>query len=212
MLKPLKVFLLFFLFFQTTSYAQITTPPPDEEEVEQKPEFTFEKPKSAFSQKLHYGGNVWLGFFGAFYIDASPMAGVEVTDAGTVVGLGASFIYQGGFNQGGNLAVGPRLFVRQPIWRSIFAHAEYELMNASPEQFYGFDDNVNRAPGVDPGRKWGGAPLLGAGFYQNRSREQKGSFISVMYNFGYNINRGFISPQGLGGNGSPWVLRFGYFF
>jgi hypothetical protein len=212
MLKPLKAFLILFPFVITASFAQITTPPPDEEGTKQEPEFTFEKPKSELSQRLHYGGNVWLGFFGAFYIDASPMAGIEVTDAGTVVGLGASFIYQGGFQQGGSIAAGPRLFVRQPIWRTIFVHAEYEFMNADEERFYSFNSDINRAPGVSPTRKWGGSPLIGGGFYQNRNRQQKGSFISVMYNMGYNFNQGFISPQGLGGNGSPLVLRYGFFF
>ncbi|SOE22150.1 hypothetical protein SAMN06298216_2599 [Spirosomataceae bacterium TFI 002] len=212
MLKPLKIFLLIFPFILSASYAQITTPPPDDEEIPQEPEYTFEKPKSALSEKLHYGGNIWLGFFGAFYIDASPMAGIEVTDAGTVVGLGASFIYQGGFQQSGSFAAGPRFFVRQPVWRTIFVHAEYELMNADEERFYGFDPTVNRAPGVESQRKWGGSPLIGAGFYQNRDRQQKGSFISVMYNLGYSYNQGFISPQGLGGNSSPFVLRYGFFF
>lgn len=211
MLKPLKL-LFFFLAFSTYSFAQITTPPPPDEEEEQEPEFTFEKPKSAFSQRLHYGGNIWLGFFGAFYIDASPMAGVEVTEAGTIVGLGATFIYQGGFNQGGTVAAGPRLFVRQPVWRTVFAHAEYELVNATADRFYDYSTDVNRAPGENIGRKWGGSPLVGLGFYQNRSRQQKGSFISVMYNLGYSYGKGFVSPQGLGGNNSPLVLRFGYFF
>ncbi len=165
----------------------------------------FEQPKSMFKQKLHYGGNIWLGFFGAFYADISPMAGYEITDKGTIAGLGASFIYQGAWRAEGATAVGPRIFVRQAIWRSFFAHAEYELINAPSYQFYNFDANN------DPKRKWGGSPLIGLGMYQGRTRQQKGSFISVMYNMGY-PSFGFVSPQGLGGNQSPLVLRFGFFF
>jgi hypothetical protein len=137
------------------------------------------------------------------------MVGYEITEAGTVAGIGSSFIYQGGFNsQGGTFAYGPRFFVRQPIWRSIFAHAEFELMNApNTGQFF----YSSTREGIDQGRKWDGSPLIGAGFYQGRTREQKGSFISVMYNIGYSYGRGFISPQGLGGNSSPFVLRFGFF-
>lgn len=197
-----RIGLSLLLLFPLITLGQITTPPPEEEPEKT---YTFEKPKSPFSQKLHYGGNFWLGFFGSFYIDASPMAGYEITNAGTVAGLGASFIYQGAWQAEGAVAAGPRLFVRQPIWRTIFAHAEYELMNAPSYQFYSFQETDGR-------RKWGGSPLVGLGFYQNRQQAQKGSFISVMYNFGYNTGNGFISPQGLGGNDSPLVLRFGYFF
>ena len=178
-------------------------------EPEEKPIF-FEQPKSDFKERLHYGGNLWLGFFGAFYVDASPMVGYEITNAGTVAGVGASFIYQGSFNAGGVAMAGPRIFIRQPIWRSIFAHAEYELMNAPVNQFYSFD--TNNQVGGEFGRKWEGSPLIGAGFYQGRTRQQKGSFISAMYNLGYAYNKGFISPQGLGGNDSPIVIRFGFFF
>lgn len=199
-----KIGLSLLLLFPLLSIAQITTPPPPEEKSE--PTYTFEKPKSEFSQKLHYGGNFWLGFFGSFYLDASPMAGYEITPKGTIAGLGATFIYQGAWAAEGAVAAGPRLFVRQPIWRTIFAHAEYELVNAPSYQFYNFDENN------DGRRKWGGSPLLGLGFYQNRQQMQQGSFISAMYNFGFNSQTGFISPQGFGGNNSPIVIRFGYFF
>lgn len=198
-----SLLIILFGFVSLTTFAQQTPTPETEEE---EPVY-FEQPKSNFKENLHYGGNLWLGFFGAFYIDASPMAGLEINDIGTTVGLGSTFIYQGGFNQGGVFMAGPRIFVRQPVWRSIFAHAEFELINAPENQFYSFD----RPNAVDIARKWEGSPLIGAGFYQGRTKSQGGSFISIMYNIGYSYNRGFISPQGLGGNSSPFVLRFGFF-
>lgn len=170
---------------------------------------TNEKELPIWRQKLHVGGNIWLGFFGSFYVDVSPMVGYEVTKLGTVAGLGGTLIYQGGFGQPADVALGPRIFVRQPIWRSIFAHAEYEWMNATEDQFYSFDPvsapNVPTLP-----KKCEGAPLVGLGFYQGQGG-QSGSFISVMYNLGYPLN-GFVSPQGLGGRNSPLILRFGFFF
>ncbi|MFT6879319.1 MAG: hypothetical protein ACI8UX_001750 [Psychromonas sp.] len=195
---------IFLILVAVVSFAQETPMEPEEKTI------VFEQPKSDFREKLHYGGNLWLGFFGAFYVDASPMIGYEITDAGTVAGIGATFIYQGGFNSGGVAMGGPRIFIRQPIWRSIFAHAEYEFMNAPANQFYSFDTN-NQIGGVI-GRKWEGSPLIGGGFYQGRTRQQKGSFISAMYNLGFAFNKGFVSPQGLGGNNSPIVVRFGFFF
>ena len=175
----------------------------EEPQEKEKPAF-FEQPKPAWKDKLRYGGNFWLGFFGAFYIDVSPMVGYEVSNKGTVVGLGANLIYQGVFNGGGNFVYGPKLFVRQPVFRSIFAQAEYEMMNAYSNQFYSFNANT---PVSDIKKKWEGSPLIGAGFYQGR-QGQRGSYLALMYNLGY-PNRGFISPQGLGGNNSPIVIRFG---
>lgn len=163
----------------------------------------------AWREKLHLGGNIWLGFFGSFYVDVSPMIGYEVTKLKTVAGVGGTLIYQGGFGQPTDVAAGPRIFVRQPIWRSIFAHAEYEWMNATSNQFYSFDPisapNIPTFP-----KKWEGSPLVGLGFYQGQGG-QAGSFISVMYNLGYPL-KGFVSPQGLGGRNSPLILRFGFFF
>jgi hypothetical protein len=196
------------LLFGLRLSAQIIPPaePIEEPEEDKEAPILFEKPKPAWKQNLHYGGNVWLGFWGAFYVDASPMAGYDVTGKGTILGLGASIIYQGLYKQSGSLAYGGRVFLRQAVWRSIFAQTEYELMNASnnANNFYNWK--------VDgPERKWGGSPLIGLGLYQGRTRQQKGSFISLMYNLG-SPSFGFVSPQSLGGNGSPIVIRIGYFF
>jgi len=196
--------------FSTVSVAQIM---PQEEPLsdseKQEIELKGKKERPEWLEKVHYGGNVWGGFFGSFSVDIAPMVGYEITEAGMIAGLGATFVYQGQFQGGNNqFAVGPRLFVRQPIWRSFFAHAEYELVNADERQFYSFFDTKN--PDFVPKRKWEGSPIIGLGMYQGRNREQGGSFISVMYNLGY-PNRGYISPQGIGGNASPFVLRIGFF-
>ena len=193
-----------FLTLTLLIYAFAAFSQEDEPQEKEKPVF-FEQPKPAWKEKLRYGGNLWLGFFGAFYIDVSPMVGYELGEKGTVAGLGANLIYQGNFNQNGNLVYGPKLFVRQQVFRSIFLHAEYEMMNAYSSQFYSFNPNT---PFTDIKKKWEGSPLLGAGFYQGRGGN-RGSFISLMYNLGY-PNRGFVSPQGLGGNSSPIVVRFGF--
>lgn len=204
---------IFLLLVSASIYAQVIpqAEPIEAEETSKNEPVMFEEPKPLWKQKMHYGGNLWLGFWGAFYIDASPMIGYDISEKGTVAGVGASFIYNGRFNQGGNLAAGGRIFIRQAIWKSIFIHGEYELMNAQSSSFYTYNFNDPNNINQPVTRKWGGSPLIGAGFYQGGGGQQKGSFISVMYNLGY-PTFGFISPQGLGGNNSPIVLRFGYFF
>ncbi len=171
----------------------------------------FEKPKPEWKEKLRYGGTFWLGFFGAFYIDASPMVGYELNDKGTVAGIGVNFIFQGTFNRNraantNNTIVGPKLFVRQQVFKRFFAHAEYEFINAYADQFYSFNNITG-----DPNKKiWGSSPLIGAGFYQGGDGK-RGSFITLMYNLGY-PNRGFISPQSLIVSQSPITLRYGFLF
>lgn len=201
MRKILLTFTLIICAFTAFSQEEEPQEPPRENPI------FFEQPKPAWKDKLRYGGNFWLGFFGAFYIDVSPMVGYEVTEKGTVVGLGANLIYQGTFNGAGNFVYGPKLFVRQQLFKSIFAHAEYEMMNAYTHQFYSYIPNPTN-PYPDGKKKWEGSPLIGAGFYQGRGG-QRGSYLALMYNLGY-PNRGFISPQGLGGNNSPIVIRFGF--
>ena len=171
----------------------------------------FEKPKPEWKEKLRYGGTFWLGFFGAFYIDASPMIGYELNDKGTVAGIGVNFIFQGTFNRNSaantnNTIFGPKIFIRQQVFKRFFAHAEYEFINAYADQFYSYNLNT-----TDPSKRfWGSSPLIGAGFYQGGDG-RRGSFISLMYNLGY-PNRGFISPQSLLGNQTPITLRYGFLF
>lgn len=171
----------------------------------------FEKPKPEWKEKLRYGGTFWLGFFGAFYIDASPMIGYELNEKGTVAGIGANFIFQGTFNRNSaantnNTIFGPKIFIRQQVFKRFFAHAEYEFINAYADQFYSYNLNT-----TDPSKRvWGSSPLIGAGFYQGGDG-RRGSFISLMYNLGY-PNRGFISPQSLLGNQTPITLRYGFLF
>jgi len=171
----------------------------------------FEKPKPEWKEKLRYGGTFWLGFFGAFYIDASPMIGYELNDKGTVAGIGANFIFQGTFNRNSatnsnNTIFGPKIFIRQQVIKRFFVHAEYEFINAYADQFYSYNLNT-----TDPSKRvWGSSPLIGAGFYQGGDG-LRGSFIVLMYNLGY-PNRGFISPQSLLGKQTPITLRYGFLF
>ncbi len=185
------------------------------EKEDEKPIF-FEKPKPAWQQKLRFGGNFWVNFWNTLYLDASPMAGYELNDKGTVAGLGVAMIYQGSIGRYSNgvnsFAYGPRLFVRQQVYKPIFAHLEYELINARRDQFlsYGDINNAPTTPVTTITRKWEGAPYIGLGFYQGRGNRGRGSFIMLMYNLTY-PDKGYISPLQFGGQQSPLVLRLGFF-
>lgn len=177
---------------------------------EQKPQeqnIFFEKPKPLWQQKLRYGGNFWLQFWGSLYADVSPMIGYELNNKGTVAGLGGTLIYQGGINgSGGTAAFGFRPFVRQQVFKQFFAQAEFEVMNATANNFYPVPlsqtGQVN-----DVHRKWGASPLVGLGFYQSNGK--RGSYIALMYNLGA-PSSGFISPQSLS-SAVPVSIRIGFF-
>ncbi len=205
--------ILLFLLISVGSFAQIIPqgePIPEDDKPEEKKVVELEKPKPLWKERLHYGGNIWLGFWGSLYLDAAPMVGFDITDKGTVAGVGASIIYYGASkNLGGGLSIGPRFFVRQKIWRTVFAHGEYELMNSSPYNFYDTRPTFNPGTSLDPKNKWGGTGYLGVGFYQNRMRQQNGGFISVLYNLGA-PNHGFIPQQRIDQEGR-FVFRVGFF-
>ena len=196
---------LIFILFSLSLSAQII--PPVEELPEEEETVELEKPKSPWKEKFHYGGNIWVGFWGTLYLEATPMVGWDITEKGTVAGVGASILYYGAEKMyGGGLSVGPKVFVRQAIWRTVFAHAEYELMNSSPYNFYDVDPTT--ITGLNPKNKWGGTGYIGAGFYQNGMRTQGGGFISVLYNLNA-PNSGYINRQSIGDG--RFVLRIGFF-
>ncbi len=196
---------LIFILFSFSLSAQII--PPVEELPEEEETVELEKPKSPWKEKFHYGGNIWVGFWGTLYLEATPMVGWDITEKGTVAGVGASILYYGAEKMyGGGLSVGPKVFVRQAIWRTVFAHAEYELMNSSPYNFYDVDPTT--ITGLNPKNKWGGTGYIGAGFYQNGMRTQGGGFISVLYNLNA-PNSGYINRQSIGDG--RFVLRIGFF-
>lgn len=206
----LRVF--FLLFISISVSAQVILPKPeripDDKEVVEKTKEP-EKVVPEWRERIRYGGNVWMGFWGSFYLDATPMVGYDITGKGTIAGLGASIIVNGKSSDvGGGLSIGPRFFVRQPIWKTVFAHAEYELMNSSK---YNFWDTYYLPSTGRPlrGNKWGGAGLIGLGFYQNGYGTQSGAFISVLYNVNA-PSSGFISQQRIDSEGR-FVFRLGFF-
>lgn len=152
--------------------------------------------------KLHYGGNAWASYFNGLFLDLSPTLGYDLNEKGTMLGLSLAIVSFGNSPQKEErFSIGPRVFVRQPIWKSIFAHGEIEAMNASKSQF-------NDAPPVvtDFSKDWRVSPLVGLGFYQGGGGQQRGSFISVLYNLS---NNGYVNPLTSFGSTSLFVFRIG---
>ncbi len=112
-----------------------------------------------WQEKTHLGGNVALQFWGSLFVEASPMVGYELNKSGSLVGgVGASYMYYG--NSIGSI-YGGRVFLRQNIYRGVFAHAEIEQINAQRQMFFGSYATTEASK-----RVWGGSPLIGGGFYQ----------------------------------------------
>jgi hypothetical protein len=211
------IFLFLFAFTlkaQTIPQAEPIEEPAEKPKVEEKAP-VFENPKPDFKAKIRKGGNFWFAPFNGIFADVSPMLGYEVNTKGTLIGIGASVLYQGRDKQLNidPMTVGGRIFVRQGIWRSIFTHAEWEFHNASAANFY------NESP-TNKNRIWGSSPLIGGGFYRGSNRQQKGQFVAILFNLGYPkhglkaqaVGNSFGSSLNSGIVDSPLVFRVGSLF
>jgi hypothetical protein len=187
-----------------TAIAQDEAKPKDEEIP--KPLFGDKKIRPVWMEKLRYGGNVYAQVWGAFNAELSPMVGYEIGNSGkTVVGTGLAFNYVGQF-RAGDFGYGARLFVRQNVFKGVFAHVEYEMMNAKGQYFLNYTPPANL---IKAERIWGGTPLLGLGIYRG-GKQTKGSFIAILINPLY-PKKGYQSPFTIGGANSPLSLRVGFF-
>ena len=84
------------------------------------------------SDRIFYGGNLGLQFGTITFIDASPLIGYRLTDK-LSLGTGISYMYYRekfpGFQEFSTSIYGGRLFGRYIIYKNLFAHTEYEVLN-----------------------------------------------------------------------------------
>ncbi len=204
------------------SFAQARedAPPP-------KPLFSDQKIRPEWMDRLRYGGNFWLQFWQGLYVDVTPMVGYEIGNTGkTVVGVGVPFTYSGrvrlvggqpntGSSQSnkGVLSIGGSVFLRQNIFKSIFLHTEYQIMNAPADLFFEYKKSSPTTGIQAIPRVWGGTPYLGVGIYRG-GKPTRGSFISLLYNpLASGVNpRGFNNQNSFGGNIlQGLVVKIGFF-
>lgn len=177
---------------QAALYAQVR--------VEQVGE-TSEKKETTFASHLWYGGNVGLGFSSntfqsLFQIGVSPMVGYkffEQLSVGPRVSLFYSH-YRLNFGGGDVQTASPLtwtagVFARYKLFRTIFAHAEYEFENSPVFDFSTGDLEVLRLQRTNT--------YIGAGY---NSGERFGYEIMVLYNLSLAEN----SIE------SPFDIRFGF--
>ena len=93
-------------------------------------------PKNPFRNKLYTGGSVGLQIGDVTLIEVSPILGYNITK-NLSIGIGASYQFMKirEYNISSN-TYGGSVFSRYTIWRSIFAHAEYELLNFENIELY----------------------------------------------------------------------------
>ncbi|MFN7117878.1 MAG: hypothetical protein ACK4TA_13845 [Saprospiraceae bacterium] len=160
------------------------------------------KPKNNFASHLWYGGNIGLGFSSnsfqsLFQIGLSPMVGYKLFDQFSV-GPRVSFFYShyrynfgGGDVQTANpITWTAGAFARYKLFRTIFAHAEYEFENSPVFTIGGSGD-------LEVLREQRTNTYLGAGY---NSGERFGYEIMVLYNLSLPEN----SVE------SPFDIRFGF--
>ena len=153
----------------------------------------------SFSQKLNWGGGAGLQFGTKTYIEISPKVSYPLTKK-FYIGAGITYIYYkinwdkligyGGISK--SSVYGGSLFTQYLIYKTAFAHIEYEALNFD---YY----NVTTS---DYERKWVGSFFVGGGF---RQAFGKNSYLQLMLL--YNLNHQALSPYS-----RPWVPRISIFF
>jgi hypothetical protein len=184
------------LFIASPGHAQTNDNDNDNRQRRQTNEGSSDTP--SLKDRIRVGGNFSFQLGNATFIDVSPFVTYMVTERFNV-SAGATYQYIRfripGFPGGENSIYGGRVFARQFILPSVFAHAEYETLNTV---YPFFDGNV-----FEYRRGWVPAGFIGGGY--NQSAGRRAAFqLTILYNLLYDNLR---SPYN-----SPWVIRTGFHF
>lgn len=147
--------------------------------------------------RMYYGGNLSLQFGTVTFIEASPLAGVMITERYSA-GLGATYQYFNDrrFRYSSNV-YGGRIFNRYNVFPRIFAHAEYETLNVEVATQI---PNTNE---IVLTRDWVPGFMVGAGYFSPLGSRGGMNFM-LLYNLTHDNRR---SPYR-----EPYVIRVGFVF
>ncbi|KAF0194700.1 MAG: hypothetical protein FD166_3421 [Bacteroidetes bacterium] len=151
--------------------------------------------KSRFTDKLFFGGGLGLQFGTVTLVDISPVVGYRVTEK-FETGLGFTYKYYRykdyyidyntgiGYDLKSNI-LGGSIFARYHILENIFAHAEFERLR------YSYDDFYNSGSVVFSERRTAfiNSIFVGGGY---RQRITSGSYFFIMAL--WNLNDSSLSP------------------
>lgn len=132
--------------------------------------FSQEKPKedfATFKERIFTGGNLGLQFGSITFIDISPLVGYRINQD-LSAGLGLTYrFFRDAKTDFSSSIYGARVFARYTIWRNIFAHGEYEVLNGEWTRGQrGLTENA----------------LVGAGYY-SAITDKIGLNLMVLWNF-----------------------------
>ncbi len=123
--------------------------------------------------RFYVGGNIGLQVGSFTNIDISPLIGYKITK-GLSAGVGLTYQYTSFSGRGGS-NYGGRLFVRQFIFRSLFAQTEYESLSVKTSR-------LNESSMIIEERKGINAYLVGLGYRQTLG-DRAGVEFTLSYNF-----------------------------
>ena len=133
--------------------------------------------------KFFTGGNIGFQIGNPTMIDVSPLLGYKITKH-TSIGIGASYLYYHFHEVTYNAdyisnTYGGRFFAEQTIWRDLFAHGEYEVLNGE----WGYGTERYNITSV----------LLGAGYRQLIAGSSSFSII-ILWNFNNTYDSPYTNP------------------
>ena len=155
-----------------------------------RPAFSQNDDKTFTSQKAKHfftGGTLGLQFGTQTVIDVSPIIGYMITKR-LAAGVGITYKYfrqKDQYNIFKTSIYGGSLFSRLYLFKNVFLHGEYELLNLESDYF-----SIVFQPTE---RFWVGSVLAGAG-YSEAISEKSSLYLMILYNFNESINSPYANP------------------
>lgn len=131
-------------------------------------------------ERIFFGGEIGLQFGTMTFINLSPLVGYKITDR-LSAGGGPKFIfykYNDKQNAYSSSMYGGRVFGRYNLTQSLFAHAEYEVLN--------LETHLMRRENVE-------SIFVGGGFRQ-RMGQHSYLLVTVLWNINQTVDSPYINP------------------
>ncbi|MBP6978883.1 MAG: hypothetical protein KBB71_11290 [Lentimicrobiaceae bacterium] len=101
--------------------------------------------RPSFKDRIFLGGNFGVQFGEITLVDVSPLAGYRITTRlSAAVGLIYQYYQEDYYQYRYSTHIfGGRIWLRYNVFRGLFAHAEYELLNYDPYDSFLEDDRIS---------------------------------------------------------------------
>ena len=203
-----KIFFLLIVVISLPCFAQRKAQQLDEQQVDEQAKIEQYEgaKKSAFTDKLYFGGNFGLAFstYNSYFL-IQPIVGYKLTEKFSV-GVDPLFVYSSitatnSYNAStkkfSTTVIGPGLFAKYNVIENIFGYGEYQGISYTAPVF-----DATKADYVNKDF-WNNNLYIGGG-YMSKGSGRGGTYVMFLYNVLYDSKNTFY--------GRPYDIRIGFLF